>query len=89
MLVRLANDTGGRLTRSTNDLTLGYARAQRDLACRYTVGFKIPANEAETSHKIGLSVKDFSAKLPGPPGVHVMRPLDGSMAMPAGGETSE
>ena len=39
MLVRLANDTGGRLTRATNDFSLGFARAQRDLGCRYTIGF--------------------------------------------------
>jgi hypothetical protein len=32
-------DTGGRYTHSTNDLTLGYARAQRDLGCVYTIGF--------------------------------------------------
>ena len=39
MLARLAIETGGRSTRNTNDLGLGYARAQRDLACRYTLGF--------------------------------------------------
>ena len=39
MLARLASDTGGRFTYNTNDLTLGYARAQRDLACRYALGF--------------------------------------------------
>jgi hypothetical protein len=38
-LARLAVDTGGRLTERTNDLTLGYARAQRDLGCIYSVGF--------------------------------------------------
>jgi VWFA-related protein len=38
-LARLASMTGGRLTRNTNDLTIGYARARRDLGCRYTVGF--------------------------------------------------
>jgi len=61
----LAVGTGGQMPpEGTDDLSISYARAQRDLACRYTVGFKIPANEAETSHKIGLSVKDYNANYP-------------------------
>ena len=39
MLTRLANETGGRLTRFTNDFSLAFARAQRDLGCQYTIGF--------------------------------------------------
>lgn len=39
-LARLAVETGGRVTFNTNDLGLGYARAQRDLACSYTLGFR-------------------------------------------------
>ena len=38
-LARLANESGGRFTRLTNDLSLGYARARRDLMCRYALGF--------------------------------------------------
>ena len=38
-LARLAAETGGRYSRYTNDLSLAYARAQRDLGCRYAVGF--------------------------------------------------
>ncbi|MDX1389965.1 MAG: VWA domain-containing protein, partial [Acidobacteriota bacterium] len=38
-LARLAVETGGRLTWNTNDLTLGYTRAQRDLACSYEIAF--------------------------------------------------
>jgi len=38
-LGRLAVDTGGRFTEATNDLSLAYARAQRDLTCVYSVGF--------------------------------------------------
>ncbi len=38
-LARLAVDTGGRFTERTNDLTLGFARAQRDLTCVYSIGF--------------------------------------------------
>jgi hypothetical protein len=32
-------DTGGRNTIRTNDVSLAYARARRDLGCRYTLGF--------------------------------------------------
>lgn len=38
-LARLAVETGGRYTENTNDFTLAIARAQRDRACIYTVGF--------------------------------------------------
>jgi len=38
-LARLAVETGGRVTYHTNDLGLALARAQRDLGCRYTIGF--------------------------------------------------
>jgi len=40
-LSRLANESGGRMTFRTNDLSLGYARAQRDMSCRYGIGFYI------------------------------------------------
>lgn len=52
MLVRLANETGGRITRSTNDLTLGYARAQRDLGCQYTLGFYLRSSTAGRPSRI-------------------------------------
>ena len=35
----MAVDTGGRNTIRTNDVSLAYARARRDLGCRYTLGF--------------------------------------------------
>ena len=38
-LARLASVTGGRLSQGVNDMTIGYARARRDLGCRYTMGF--------------------------------------------------
>lgn len=38
-LARLATESGGRYTERTNDLALGFARAQRDLACTYSLGF--------------------------------------------------
>jgi VWFA-related protein len=38
-LARLANDTGGRMPPNTSfDVSISYARAQRDLACRYSLG---------------------------------------------------
>jgi VWFA-related protein len=40
-LARLANESGGRYSSRTNDLTLAFARAERDLSCRYTLGFYI------------------------------------------------
>ena len=54
-LARLAVETGGRLTRNTNDLGLGYARAQRDLACRYTLGFY--ARSAEPDRPRPLTIR--------------------------------
>jgi VWFA-related protein len=56
-LARLANETGGRLTRNTNDLTLGYARAQRDLACRYTLGFYVDSSKTRYPMRIRVGVK--------------------------------
>ena len=51
-LARFATESGGRLTRSTNDVSLAYARAQRDLACRYTLGFYIDAADAGKTRQI-------------------------------------
>jgi len=44
--------TGGRLTRNINDLTVGYARARRDLGCRYTLGFYDRHPEADKQHRL-------------------------------------
>jgi VWFA-related protein len=56
-LARLATQSGGRFTYLTNDLSLGYARAQRDLACRYTVGFYVEAGEMQDRRAINVNVK--------------------------------
>ncbi len=53
----MANDTGGRFTRGTNDLSLGYARARRDLGCRYTVGFYVNRIKKDKARSIRLRVK--------------------------------
>ncbi len=46
--------TGGRLTSDTNDYTIGYARARRDLGCRYTLGFYDHHPEADKRHQVGV-----------------------------------
>jgi len=46
--------TGGRLTSNTNDYTIGYARARRDLGCRYTLGFYDHHPEADKRHQVGV-----------------------------------
>ncbi len=53
-LARLAVETGGRLTRNTNDLGLAYARAQRDLACRYTLGFYERAEDPDRPRRLTI-----------------------------------
>jgi hypothetical protein len=51
-LWRLASMTGGRLTSNTNDSTIAYARARRDLGCRYTVGFYDHHPEGDKQHRV-------------------------------------
>jgi len=53
-LARLAADTGGRYTERTNDLTLGFARAQRDLTCVYSIGFY---DEAPVDKARGVTIR--------------------------------
>jgi VWFA-related protein len=65
-LSRLAVETGGRFTRNTNDLSLAYVRAQRDLACRYAVGFYDTKTEENRLHDVNLKVRR--------PGVRVIHP---------------
>jgi VWFA-related protein len=54
-LWRLASMTGGRLTSNTNDFTIAYARARRDLGCRYTVGFYDHHPEADKQHRVEVN----------------------------------
>lgn len=46
-LARLANESGGRLTRLTNDLSEAYVRAREDGRCRYTLGFYLRPGRTE------------------------------------------
>jgi VWFA-related protein len=56
-LARLALETGGRFTRNTNDLSLAYVRAQRDLACRYAVGFYDTKPDEDRMHEVNIKVR--------------------------------
>jgi len=49
--------TGGELTRSSNDYTIGYARARRDLGCRYTVGFYDRNPEPDKQHQVRIETR--------------------------------
>jgi VWFA-related protein len=51
-LWRLASTTGGRVIHNTNDSTIGYARARRDLGCRYTIGFYDRRPEEDKRHEL-------------------------------------
>jgi VWFA-related protein len=56
-LVRLANQSGGRMPYFTNDLSVPYRWAQRDLSCRYTLGAYLDNEQGKQRRKIRLSLK--------------------------------
>jgi VWFA-related protein len=56
-LARISNESGGRSTYRTNDLTLAYARAQQAAACRYALGFYVEADEADKPRKVRVDVE--------------------------------
>ncbi|MGH9870219.1 MAG: hypothetical protein ACREAA_18910 [Candidatus Polarisedimenticolia bacterium] len=45
------------MARNTNDLSLAYAHARRELSCRYTLGFYDERPEEERSHDVRVRVK--------------------------------
>jgi VWFA-related protein len=51
-LWQLAATTGGRVINNTNDSTIGYARARRDLGCRYTIGFYDRKSGEDKEHEV-------------------------------------
>lgn len=67
-LHRVADETGGRMTADTNDLTLGPARASRDLGCTYTLGFRDHEPRPDTPRRLTLL-------LPEKDGLHVRYPF--------------
>ncbi|ANM29859.1 hypothetical protein ABI59_10130 [Acidobacteria bacterium Mor1] len=55
-LAQLAIDSGGRFSESTNDLTLAYARAQRDASCVYTLGVYVEEGVEDKVRSIAVNV---------------------------------
>jgi VWFA-related protein len=55
-LSRLANQSGGRMPFLSNDLSLPYRRAQRDLSCRYTVAAYVDPAQAREPKTLTLSL---------------------------------
>ena len=70
-LVRFANETGGRMQQNTNDLSLPYRRAQRDLSCHYTIAARIDANENRDPSKLSIKVERPGLVLRSPETVQV------------------
>lgn len=56
-LVRLSNETGGRMQLLGNDISLPYRRAQRDLSCRYTVAAPVDPSETIDPQTLRVKVK--------------------------------
>ena len=56
-LTRLALETGGRVTRRTNDITLAYDNAHRDMGCNYTIGF-YDRLEEDKKREIEVGLRD-------------------------------
>jgi len=54
-LTRFANQSGGRMPFFSNDLSLPYRRAQRDLSCRYTIGAYIDPVAGSKPQKFSLA----------------------------------
>jgi len=54
-LRRLANETGGRMTSETNDISVAYAQAHKDMSCFYTLGFRDPQLKLDKNR--GLTIK--------------------------------
>ena len=66
-LARLANETGGRMPPNTSfDLSISYARAQRDLSCRYSLGVYVDPDEVTKPKKLRVHVdrEDTQVRFP-------------------------
>lgn len=70
-LVRFANESGGRFQQNTNDLSLPYRRAQRDLSCHYTIAARIDANERRDPAKLAVKLERKGLTLRGPETVQI------------------
>jgi VWFA-related protein len=56
-LRRLANETGGRMVAETNDVTLAYAKAHRDMGCVYTLGFYDQSTTLDKRRRVHVYVR--------------------------------
>lgn len=56
-LSRLGVDSGGRMTQHTNEVSLGFARARRDLGCRYVLGHYDRNLDEDTRHSVSVRMK--------------------------------
>jgi len=56
-MVRLANKTGGRMHFVGDDLSVPYRRAQRDLACRYTVAAYVDSTESRAPQSLSVKMR--------------------------------
>ncbi len=57
VLHRLATETGGRVTAGTNDVTLAYARAQRDVGCTYTIAFYDSGRRLDSHRRVTIRLR--------------------------------
>ncbi len=66
-LVRLSNETGGRMQILGNDISLPYRRAQRDMSCRYTIAASVDPSETIDPQTLRVEVKPkgLSVRTPG------------------------
>ena len=65
-LVYLANKSGGRMPFYSNDISLPYRRAQRDLSCRYTIGAYMDPVEGQEPQKLSLTTTRQGVSLRAP-----------------------
>jgi len=63
-LARLANESGGRFTRNVNDLSVGYARARRDLSCRYAIGYYSDPDVSRKARTVKVTAKGYQTRTP-------------------------
>jgi VWFA-related protein len=63
-LARLANESGGRFTRNVNDLSVGYARARRDLSCLYAIGYYADPDVSRKARTVKVSAKGYETRTP-------------------------
>jgi VWFA-related protein len=66
VLSRLANQTGGRMPNFTNDLSLPYRRAQRDLSCRYLISAPVTPAKSKSPQKLSVDVTKHGLQVRSP-----------------------